>query len=342
MHVNIAIIGAGRMGTLHGINFSKKVSNSRVVAVVDQNKELSEKLSNELEAKAYSDIEHVLTLPELDAVCISTPIKTHKEFSLKALQAGKHVLCEKPLTLTVADAEEILQTVISSGCVFQLAFMRRFDDGFEAARQKIKQGAIGQPVFIRSSGRDPGLPPVPGWGSDPDACGDISFELCSHDYDSMRWLMEDEVKKVYAQAGILSSRDIADKFGRMINDTIVISMEFERGALGSVDGLLNIKYGYDARVEIVGDEGIILVGEIRHTDITWGGKSRVLSFPTSPSFVDRFSCAYIKEAQHFVDCIIDGKKPAVGIEDGLAAVKIAAAVNQSVRTGKATLINSGI
>ena len=334
-NINIAIIGTGRMGTLHGVNFSRKVSKSRVVAVVDQNRQLAEKLGSELAVKTYVDIDDVLALPGVDAICISTPIGTHKQFCLKALKAKKHVLCEKPLTLTVTDAEEVVGAVQNSGCFFQIAFMRRFDDGFEAAKKKLAEGIIGEPVFIRSTGRDAGLPPVPGWGSDPDACGDISFELCSHDYDSMRWLMADEVKKVYAQAGILSSKDIAKKFGRMINDTLVVSMEFNRGAFGSVDGLLNIKYGYDARVEIVGNEGVILIGGLQHTNITWGNKNKVLSFPASPSFIDRFSYAYVREAQHFVDCIIEGRKPAVSAEDGLAAVKIAVAVNQSIKTGKA-------
>jgi len=339
MDINVAIIGAGRMGTLHGINFARKVSKSRVVAVVDQVRQMAEKLGGELGAEVFTNIDDVLTMPNVDAICISTPVGTHKEFSLKALKAKKHVLCEKPLTLTISDAEEIIEAVEKSGCFFQLAFMRRFDEGFVAAKEKLDEGLIGEPVFIRSTGRDPGLPPLGSWGSDPDACGDISFELCSHDYDSMRWLMGDEVKKVYAQAGILSSKDIANKFDKMINDTIVVLMEFHSGALGSVEGLLNIKYGYDARVEIVGNEGIIFIGDPRHMDVTWGGKNRVLSFSASPSFTDRFSYAYVREAQHFVDCIIEGRKPAVGAEDGLAAVEIAVAVNQSIKTGRTVTVD---
>ena len=337
MEINIVIIGAGRMGTLHGQNFAKRVSKARVVAVVDSNKQLAEKLADQLGAKAHTNIDDVLN-SEVDAVCISTPILTHKEFCIKALKTKKHVLCEKPLVLTLADAEEIIAAERESGCLFQLAFMRRFDESFLAAKEKLQQGLIGEPVFIRSSGRDPGLPPVPGWGSDPDACGDISFELCSHDYDSMRWLMGSDIKKVYAQAGILSSKDVAKEIGKMINDTIVISMEFACGALGSVDGLLNIKYGYDARVEVVGNEGIIFIGDPRHIDVTYGGKGKILTFPACPAFTDRFSHAYVAQAQHFIDCIIEDKKPAVGSEDGLSAVKVALAVNKSIKTGQSIQI----
>lgn len=338
--INIAIIGAGRMGTLHAINFSRKVSRSRVVAVVDSNKELADKLARETGARAYSDINEVFELSTVDAVCIATPISSHKEYILKAISTKKHMFCEKPLTLTEADGIEIVEATKKSRCCFQLGYLRRFDDAFEVAKEKLAKGDIGNPVFIRSTGRDPGLPPVPGWGSDPDSCGDISFELCSHDYDSMRWLMDDEVVKVYAQAGILSSKDVATKYGgKMINDTLVSLMVFSRGAFGSVDGLLNIKYGYDARVEVVGDEGIITIGSMRNIDVTWGSKNKVLSFPASPSFLDRFHYAYIKEVQHFVDCVIEGKKPKVGAEDGLATLKIASAVNKSIKLGQSVIID---
>lgn len=339
-HLNIAVIGAGRMGRHHGSNFSRRVSKGRVIAVVDQNEDLVRKLADDLETKAYTNVDDVLGMSSLDAVCISTPIGSHKELILKSLAAKKHVFCEKPLTLSVTDAKEIVQAVNDSKCYFQLAFMRRFDDAFEAAKEKLGQGIIGNPVFIRSTGRDPGLPPVPGWGADPDACGDISFELCSHDYDSMRWLMDDEVAKVYAQAGILSSKDVAARCGgKMINDTLVVTMEFGKGALGSLDGLLNIKYGYDARMEIVGDEGVIIVGDIRNIDVVTGNKNKMFTIQAAPSFLDRFTHAYVKESQHFVDCIIEGKKPAVGVEDGLAAVKIASAVNKSIKLGQPVLVD---
>ncbi len=332
--VNVAVIGAGRMGSHHGRIFASQISNCRVEAVCDSDMNLCESLSREIGAQPFADIDKMLALPSVDAVCIATPVATHKEFILKALAAKKHVFCEKPLTLTEIDAIEIMTAAEKSGCVFQLAFMRRFDDAFVRAKEKLAEGIIGVPVFIRSSGRDPGLPPVPGWGSNPEACGDISFELCSHDYDSMRWLMADEVVKVYGRAGILSSKDIAAKYGKMINDTLVVTMEFGRGALGSLDGLLNIKYGYDARVEIVGDEGILAVGEIRHLDISWGGGKKVISYSSAPSFLDRFHYAYIKQAQHFIECVLTGGTPKVGVADGLAAVKIAAAVNRSVQSGK--------
>ncbi|WHH58508.1 Gfo/Idh/MocA family oxidoreductase [Petroclostridium sp. X23] len=339
-NVNVAVIGAGRMGWLHAGNFHGKVSKGKVAAVVDQNKESADKLGSHLGAEVFSQVDDILMRPDIHAICISTPIGTHKELSLKALKAKKHVFCEKPLTLTVADAEEIAAAVKESGCCYQLGFMSRFDDAFEAAKEALEQGVVGTPVFIRSTSRDPGLPPVPGWGANPEACGDISFELCSHDYDRMCWLMDDKVRKVYAQAGILSSKDVAARCGgKMINDTLVINMEFCKGALGSVDGLLNIKYGYDARVEVVGDEGVIVIGDMGHVDVISANKSKKLSVPASPSFIDRFKHAYVKEAQHFIDCIIEHRNPKVGAEDGLQAVKIAAAVNKSIQLGQSVLID---
>ncbi|OIQ10375.1 scyllo-inositol 2-dehydrogenase (NAD(+)) [Moorella thermoacetica] len=330
--IGVGIIGAGRMGQLHAQNFAQKVVGAKVVAVADNNQELALELAREFNANAYKSYQDLLTDQKVDAVCVCTPVFTHKKIVLDALEAQKHVLCEKPLALSMEDAEKIYQATENSNRVFQLAFMRRFDDAFMEAKEKIKAGFIGKPVYIRSSGRDPGLPPVPGWGSDPDACGDISFELCSHDYDSIQWLMESDIKTVYARAAILSSVQIANSFSdKMINDTLVVTAEFKSGALASIDGLLNIKYGYDARVEVVGDEGIIIIGGLKHIDIISGKRDKWMAFPTAPSFTDRFAQAYVNEANHFINCILTGQKPRVGALEGLKAVKVALAVNESIK-----------
>jgi len=323
------------MGIKHGTNFAKYVHGSQVAYVVDSDRERADKLAAELGTRSAYDVDAVINSPDVDAVVISTPIFTHKEFCLKAAAAGKHIFCEKPLALTERDAEEIVEAVDRAGVKFLIAFMSRFDRSFELAKEKLEQNAIGTPVFVRSTGRDPGLPPVPGWGSDPEACGDIAFELCSHDYDRMRWLLNDEVKSVYARAAILSSKDVAAKCGgKMINDTLVVLVEFTRGTLAAVDGLLNIKYGYDARVEVVGDQGFISVGDVRYVDVGVATGSKEYRVGVAPSFLDRFYEAYIKEAQHFVDCILHDLPTRANARDGLEAVRIALAVNESIKSGR--------
>jgi len=334
INVNLAIIGAGRMGKLHANNFNH-IHSSNVAAIVDTQEELGKKLANDVDAVYYNDFQKALEDENIDAIVIATPILTHKKFIIEGIKAGKHVFCEKPLTLTMENANEIKEVIENKNKKFQLAFMRRFDEDFLFAKNKIKEGAIGTPVFIRSTGRDPGLPPVPGWGAEPEKCGDISFELCSHDYDSMRWIMDDEVTEVYAKSDILSSHEEAELTGgKMISDTLVISLQFSRGALGSVDGLLNIKYGYDARMEIVGDQGVLLVGTPNYNNVILGTNEKVLESISSPSFIDRFKDAYVKEAEHFIDCILNDEEPKVGIKDGLEAVRIAYKVNQSIDLNK--------
>jgi predicted dehydrogenase len=110
-------------------------------------------------------------------------------------------------------------------------------------------------------------------------------------------------------------------------------LEFESGALGSIDGLLNVKYGYDARVEVVGDQGILCIGDIQGQPILWGSSENQVAFPPFPSFADRFAPAYVQEIQHFVDCILSNSEPAVGVLDGLHAVVVAGAVNESITKG---------
>lgn len=333
-NVNLAIIGAGRMGKLHANNF-EYIKNSKVKAIVDKDEVSGKKLANDVNAEYYNDYTMALEDKEVDAIIIATPILSHKKFIIEGIQAGKHVFCEKPLTLTMEDAYEIKNVIKNHDKKFQLAFMRRFDEDFLFAKNKIEEGAIGTPVYIRSTGRDPGLPPVPGWGAEPEKCGDISFELCSHDYDSIRWLLNDEVSEVYAKSNILSSHEEAKiTGGKMISDTLVISLQFSRGALGSIDGLLNIKYGYDARMEIVGDQGVLLVGTPNYNNVVMGNNNKVLEAISSPSFIDRFKDAYVKETQHFISCIREDKEPKVGIKDGIEAVRIAYKVNQSIDLNK--------
>ncbi|MBE3580068.1 MAG: Gfo/Idh/MocA family oxidoreductase [Thermoanaerobacteraceae bacterium] len=333
--IGIGIVGTGRMGQLHATNFHGKVAGSQVMAVADEIWDRAQELGQKLNVKkVYKDYRNLLEDPRVDAIVICTPVLTHKQIILDALAAGKHILCEKPLTLTVEDAEDLYRAIEGSNVVFQLAFMRRFDEAFMVARDKIQEGVIGRPVFVRSTGRDPGLPPIPGWGADPDACGDIAFELCSHDYDSMQWLIDSDIINVYARAAILSSIEVAKKYGgKMINDTLVVLTEFANGALGSIDGLLNIKYGYDARVEVVGDEGSLFIGALENVDIMLARGDRHFAMPSAPSFIDRFAQAYVKEAEHFVNCVLNSRKPRVGILDGVKAVKVASAVNESLRTG---------
>ena len=334
ININLAIIGAGRMGKLHANNFNH-IHSSNVKAIVDTEEELGIELANEVDAEYYNDIQNVFDDESIDAIVIATPILTHKDFIIEGIKAGKHVFCEKPLTLTMENANEIKNVIESHNKKFQLAFMRRFDEDFLFAKNKIEKGAIGTPVFIRSTGRDPGLPPVPGWGAEPEKCGDISFELCSHDYDSMRWMFDDEVTEVYAKSDILSSHKEAELTGgKMISDTLVISLQFSRGALGSVDGLLNIKYGYDARMEIVGDQGVLLIGTPNYNNVVLGTNNKVLESISSPSFIDRFKNAYVKEAEHFIHCILNDEEPKVGINDGLEAVRIAYKVNESIDINK--------
>ena len=337
MPVGIGIVGAGRMGCLHAFNLSKF---GTIVAVADAKPKLAQELANQYGAEPYDNYMSLVRNRNVDAVCICTPVVMHKEIVLEALDAKKHILCEKPLTLTVDDANIICEAIDKSGIVFVMGFMRRFDEDFMQSKKEIMRGKIGNIVYIRSSGRDPGLPPVPGWGSDPDKCGDISFELCSHDYDSIQWLLSSDIKRVYAKAGILSSAVLARKYKKMINDTLVVVVEFDNGALGSIDGLLNIKYGYDARVEVVGEKGMIGIGSLQRHGFFMAGTDKLVSMKTPVSFFDRFAKAYTAEAKHFVNCIINGDRSLAGAVDGLKAVRVASAVNESIKTGRQVSVNS--
>lgn len=329
--IKMAIIGAGRMGKLHAKNFSS-LAHCDVSVIVDDELKEANKLSKRVKAEPYGNYEKALSEKKLDAVCISTPVMTHEDFIIKAINSNLHVFCEKPLTLQVESAERISKKVNESNQKFLLGFMSRFDKDFMDVKKLIEKRELGEPTYIRSIGRDPGLPPIPGWGLRPEECGGISFELCSHDYDRISWLMGDEIREVYARGDILASKEKAEKYNKnMINDSLVVSVKFDNGKLGVVEGFLNVKYGYDAKVEVVCEEGAIEAGGTVMDNLTLSKRNKKMENKTSDSFIERFHNAYINEAKHFIECILKDEPPKVSVEDGVQAVKVAIKVNESLK-----------
>jgi scyllo-inositol 2-dehydrogenase (NAD+) len=320
----VAIVGAGRAGSVHAGNVADYSSRAEVVAVVDERREAAEALGPPAELDE--------ALERADAVVIAAPTFTHRDIAVRAAEAGKHVFCEKPMALTIAECDEMIAAAESAGVVLQIGFMRRFQPEFVEARRRIEAGEIGQPMVIKSLTRGPGLPPP--WAWDIERSNGMLAEVNSHDFDCVRWLAGAEIERVYAEVTHLKGRDRgvdAEDF----YDSAVVSLRFDSGAVGTIDGTCPADYGYDARVEVVCTDGLLVVGDLRGTAIVEVRDRDVGTVtPLHRTWPDRFREAYRAEIRAFVDSALGGDEPAVGGADGRAAVAAVLAANRSWREGR--------
>lgn len=330
--VRVCVVGVGRAGVVHATNFRDNVPGAFVAAVVDANLELAEERTKDLGVDLFfSDLHQALDRAEIDAVCITTPTFTHAEIAIEAAKAGKHIFCEKPMAISLDEADCMIEAAEEAGVKLQIGFMRRFDPLFVTAKERIEDGEIGRPMVIRSLTRGPGLPPR--WACDPRTSNGMLAEVNSHDFDTIRWLADAEFERIWAEANTLKCFDLKEEFPNFY-DNAIVSLRLSNGTLGIIDGSCPVDYGYDARAEILGSEGVILIGELQDRAVTTCTKQAGVVTSTFRSWRNRFRDAYIAEARHFVECILQDRDPLVTGHDGRKAVEAVLAANESVRSGR--------
>ncbi|MBC5090825.1 Gfo/Idh/MocA family oxidoreductase, partial [Klebsiella quasipneumoniae] len=249
--VRIGLIGAGRMGSFHGETVAQRVPGATLIAVADPVPGAAEKLAARLGAKkSYTDPQDLLNDPEIDAVVIASPARTHAELVVAAAKAGKGVFCEKPMAVTLEDADKAINAAKTAGVALQVGFNRRFASGFATAYEEIKAGKIGVPQLLRSTTRDPGLgdpTPIPHWT--------IFLETLIHDFDILLHLNPGaKPTRVYAVADALVRPDFKD---RGLLDTAVVNICFDNGAFATAEANFQAVYGYDVRGEVFGSKGML-------------------------------------------------------------------------------------
>ena len=330
--LKLCLIGAGRAGMVHARNYQFEISNTKIVAVVDANKKVAEEAAKELNtSNFFIEFEEALAGVEFDAVCIGAPTFVHAEAVIKAANAGKHIFCEKPLSTTLKEAEQMENAIKRNQVKFQIGFMRRFDQNFLKAKKIIEQGEIGTPILVKSVGRGPGLPPK--WYFDIKRSNGLLAEVNSHDFDSMRWLIGSDYEQAYAIADNFKCPQYKEEFPDFY-DTAAVSVRFKNKVLGLIDGCCPATYGYDARMEILGTEGMLQIGSQQASSVlVWNKKSQLIK-EGNKSWRILFKDAYLEEDKHFANCILHNEEPKVNIEDGKKAIEIVIAANKSIKTGQ--------
>jgi len=324
----VCLIGAGRAGKVHATSLTKHVRPGRLECIVDSVAETLRATGAEFGVAArFATLEQALAGADFDAVVITTPTFTHKDLAVLAANAGKHVFLEKPMALTLEECDEVIAAAERSGVVLQLGFMRRFDPEFAAAYERIQAGEIGRPMLVTSVGHGPGLPPP--WARDLHTSNGMLAEVNSHDWDCIRWLMGSNPDRVYAEVanikGAARGVDTPNFY-----DNAVVSIRFESGGLGSISGICPCEYGYDARVEIVGERGIMQIGELKgQAVVVCTNRDQGIISPIYRTWAQRFAWGYIRELEHFFECIQNGAAPKVSGGDGRWAVASVLAATKS-------------
>jgi len=319
--IRICLVGAGRAGKVHANTIVNYLPSAQLAAIVEANPQTLQEAGENFgvdESQRFGALDDALEYGQFDAVVITTPTFTHKDLAVAAAHAGKHVFLEKPMALSLAECDAIIAAAHQNQVALQLGFMRRFDPEFTAAASRIEAGEIGQPMMIKSLTHGPGLPPA--WARDLQTSNGLLAEVNSHDWDCIRWLMGSNYARVYTETANFKGAALQVDTPNFY-DNALVSVRFENGGLGSISGVCPCGYGYDARVEIVGEKGILQIGELQgQAVVVCTNREQGLVTPIYRTWPERFAWGYIHEMRHFVECARTGARPRVGGEDGRWAV----------------------
>jgi len=331
--VGVGLIGAGQIGKVHAQNLARRVPNARLEAIADSYVEAAKSVAALTGVTdVYSDYAKMMESKEIDAVVIATPTFMKMQVVKAAVEAGKHIFCEKPMALTLTDADELIRLSKQGGKKFQVGYQRRFDPSYMRIKSAIDAGEIGTMLLLRSNTRDPPQK-VAGW-ADPKVSGGIFLDTSSHDYDVIRWLSGSEAVSVIAD-GVTTAYPDLKSLGDQ--DTTMTIIRLANGALAHVDACRVSVYGYDIRAEVIGTEGAAFM------DIGKSSEAHVMkksweSNEFSYWYTERFDEAYRGELEGFATAIQEDTEPRVTAKDGRAAVEIGLAAKRSMLERKAVTL----
>jgi myo-inositol 2-dehydrogenase/D-chiro-inositol 1-dehydrogenase len=317
----IAIFGAGRIGKIHARNAATQPGLT-LKYVVDPAAEAAEALAAEVGA-AVAGVDQALADPDVAGVVIASATDTHLDYCLRVAGAGKAIFCEKPIDLDLARARAAAPAL--AGARLLLGFNRRFDPHFQALKARLDSGAMGKLETLNITSHDPAPPPI----AYIKVSGGLFRDMAIHDFDTARWLLGEPPIEVFAAASCLVDPAIAEA-GDV--DTARILLRTASGKLCLISNSRRSGYGYDQRIEAFGSAGMARAGNVLESTVeTWteagAAADRLQNF-----FLDRYAAAYRQEMAHFAD-VLAGATPSVGLDEGLAALALAEAAGESVRTG---------
>ncbi|WP_169196395.1 inositol 2-dehydrogenase [Devosia sp. MC1541] len=323
--LRFGILGAGRIGNVHARSIASS-GRAKVSYIADAMPDAASKLAEVVGAKT-APLEEVIAASDVDAILIATPTDTHADLIEMAARAGKAILCEKPVSLSVSRIEECLKVVDAAGVPLMIGFHRRYDPNFSVLEKRLRAGEIGDPEIITITCRDPSAPPV----SYIERSGGLYRDMMIHDFDMARFLLGgEEVATVHALGGVMTDPAIG-KAGDI--DTAAVHMQTASGKMVVITNSRRATYGHDQRIEVHGSKGLLRAANIHNTTVELANENGWTEDAIPFSFVERYQAAYTAEIRKFLDYLEKGEAPRASGHDGLMAQKLAEAATESLKTG---------
>lgn len=324
--LKIGIIGAGRIGKVHLESISYHVKNATVTAMADpfMNEETEKLIRSYGVSKVTKDYKDILNDKDIDAVLVCSSTDTHAAISIEAINAGKHVFCEKPVDHSIEKIQAVADALKEHPDIkFQVGFNRRFDHNFAAICKAYDDGKIGEAHILKITSRDP-EPPNPAYIK---VSGGIFLDMTIHDFDMACFLTDSDVEELYVNSAVLVDPAIGEQ-GDV--DTAIITMKMANGALAVIDNSRKAAYGYDQRAELFGSKGMVATSNDTVSSAVISNADGVTGEKPLFFFLERYMGSFSEEMRQFTEAVINDTEVPVGIHAGLQSVKIGLAARKSV------------
>jgi myo-inositol 2-dehydrogenase/D-chiro-inositol 1-dehydrogenase len=326
--LNIAVLGCGRIGQMHARNIARH-PRARLASVFDIDAGAAERIGRELNVPIAKSIDEILTSATVDAILIASSTSTHADILERAVAAGKPVLCEKPIDLSLARVNQCAATIRGTKVPIMLGFVRRFDPGHRAVRKAVRNGDIGELRQVVITSRDPGMPPK----AYTEVSGGIFRDMTIHDFDMARFILGEEPVEVLAQGSRLVDPQLMDRLGDY--DTVAVLLRTASGKQCLINNSRQAVYGYDQRVEALGALGMALSENRKpHETVVHKEQFTGQSAPYLNFFIERYAEAFSAEIDEFVSAVEERRSPEVGFDDGRLALVLAEAAIKSAAEGR--------
>ncbi|MEM6984920.1 MAG: inositol 2-dehydrogenase, partial [Pseudomonadota bacterium] len=308
--VGIAVLGCGRIGQMHADNIAAHPS-ARLAGAFDPFQDAANAVRDRHGAPVFERAEDVFASAEVDAILIATPTATHVDYLEQSVRAGKPVLCEKPIDLSIERVDALQSRIADTDVPIVLGFVRRFDPGHAAARAAAQAGEIGELHQVVITSRDPDMAPA----AYIEGSGGIFRDMTIHDLDLARFMLDEPVVSVSAQGSRLVKPDLMAQCDDY--DTVVVTLTTASGKQAVITNSRRAVYGYDQRVELFGSEGMVVSNNRLENLVTKHSAAAThVSAPLQHFFIERYAEAFNDEISHFVDVVKGDATPSVGFEDG--------------------------
>ncbi len=322
----IGLIGTGRIGLVHAGSIAD-TKGAELTWVCDPFIEGAERISAQFGGKITKNPEDVFASGEVDVIVIASPTSTHVDLISAAIDAGVHVLCEKPIDLDIVRVDALRAKVAAAKTSVALGFNRRFDPQFEEIQTRVAAGDIGTLEQLTIISRDPAPAPQAYIA----VSGGIFRDMTIHDFDMARYFIPNIVE--VTAVGANSFSDYIKEEGDY--DSVVVTLRGDNNELINIINSRHSSYGYDQRLEAFGSDGMLYAQNVAETTVAKFGKAAVEARkPYLEFFLDRYAVSYRRELGLFLEGIRTGKQINPNFEDGRAALVLADAALESARTGK--------